>query len=416
MFDHQGLNGFEDQFKFTEANMNRESKMSHLKFGGAILAGFAMVGFATAAQATQGVSDNEVVFGMHTALSGPAATWGTGAAAGVRMRFDEVNEAGGIHGRKLKLIVEDHQYQVPRAIQAGNKLINRDKIFAMLGALGTPMNNAVLKQQLAKKIPNLFPFTSARSMVDEPSELKFIAASTYYDQSRAGVKYFIDMGKKKICSLYQDTDFGHEARDAARDQTKAQGLEVIAEAAYTPRNTDYVPAITKLRGAGCEVVAMGSIIKDTIIPVATAKKMGWKDVVFVGNIASYDHFTAAAKGGVTEGYYAVTGFEFAYADQGTDVMKAWVKRFTEKNGKPPFAAAQLGYNSADIVVAALQKAGKNLTTESLLNALESMEAHGSLFGGSIYSFSKTKHQGTDKSTLAQVKNGRWVTIKSTIGY
>jgi len=396
--------------------MNRERKMVSMKIGGALLAGLAVAGFATAAQATQGVSNTEVVFGMHTALSGPAATWGTGAAEGVRMRFDEINEAGGIHGRKLKLIVEDHQYQVPRAIQAGNKLINRDKVFAMLGALGTPMNNAVLKQQLAKGIPNLFPFTSARSMVSEPDDLKFIAASTYYDQSRAGVKYFVEQGKKKVCSLYQDTDFGHEARDAAADQAKAMGLEIVAEAAYTPRNTDFVPAITKLRGAGCEVVAMGSIIKDTIIPVATAKKMGWNDVVFVGNIASYDHFTAAAKGGVTEGYYAVTGFEFAYEDQGSDVMKAWVKKYKEKNGKPPFAASQLGYNSADIVIAALQKAGRNLTTESLINALENMDTHSSLFGGSIYSFSKDNHQGTNKSVLAQVKNGRWVTVKSSISY
>ena len=73
----------------------------------------------------------------HRALSGPVSAWGIGSTEGMRMRFDEANEKG-INGRKIKFIVEDHQYQVPRAVQAANKLINNDKIFAMVGALGTP--------------------------------------------------------------------------------------------------------------------------------------------------------------------------------------------------------------------------------------------------------------------------------------
>jgi Periplasmic binding protein len=87
------------------------------------------------------VTESEVVLGSHTALSGPVSAWGVGSTEGTRMRFDEANEKG-VHGRKIKFVVEDNQYQVPRAVQAANKLINNDKIFAMLGALGTPMNNA----------------------------------------------------------------------------------------------------------------------------------------------------------------------------------------------------------------------------------------------------------------------------------
>ena len=77
------------------------------------------------------------------------SAWGIGSTEGMRMRFEEASEKG-INGRKIKFIVEDHQYQVPRAVQAANKLINNDKIFAMVGALGTPMNNAVLGEQLQK--------------------------------------------------------------------------------------------------------------------------------------------------------------------------------------------------------------------------------------------------------------------------
>src|SRR5262245_10430568 len=87
---------------------------------------------AAAAQTTRGVSKGEIVLGMHTDLSGPAATYGVSSSNAVKMRFDDLNAAGGVNGRKIKLIVEDTQYQVPRAVQAGNKLINRDNIFAMV--------------------------------------------------------------------------------------------------------------------------------------------------------------------------------------------------------------------------------------------------------------------------------------------
>src|SRR5512147_2007421 len=82
---------------------------------------------AAMAADTRGVTKTEIVLGMHTDLSGPAATYGVSSSNAVKMRFDDVNAAGGIHGRKIRLVVEDTQYQVPRAVQAGNKLINRDQ-------------------------------------------------------------------------------------------------------------------------------------------------------------------------------------------------------------------------------------------------------------------------------------------------
>src|ERR1700740_2505927 len=106
-----------------------------------MMAAVALVAIATAASAeTRGVTKTEIILGMHTDLSGVAATYGVSSANAVKMRFDEVNEAGGIFGRKINLIIEDQAYQVPKAVQAGLKLINRDHIFAMVAPLGTPMN------------------------------------------------------------------------------------------------------------------------------------------------------------------------------------------------------------------------------------------------------------------------------------
>ena len=266
------------------------------------------------------------------------------------MRFDEANEKG-IHGRKIKLIVEDHGYATPRAVQAANKLINNDKIFVMVGALGTPMNNAVFGDQFAKGVPNLFPLTAARSMAEPLHPLKFTLFSSYYDQVRASTKHFVEKEKKsKVCVMYQDTDFGHEIRDGVREQAKASKTEVVAEASYGPTDTEFVAPVTKLKSAGCDLVIMGSIIRDSIQSVGTAKKLGWTDVTFVGQAASYDPIVAGAPGGIMEGFYSGTGGPYAYADTSSDAIKAWAAKYKELAKQDANSAAQYGYVSGDIVV------------------------------------------------------------------
>src|SRR5476649_2926523 len=184
---------------------------------------------------TNGVTATEVTFGMHTDLSGVAATYGVSSSNAVKMRFDEANDAGGIAGRKMRVIVEDQAYQVPKAVQACNKLINRDKVFAFVAPLGTPMNNACFKDQFAAGVPNLFPLTAARSMYEPFERLKFYGAASYVDQIRSGIEYFVKTkGKKAVCVMYQDTDFGKEILVGAELQTKKLGVKLVETAAHKP--------------------------------------------------------------------------------------------------------------------------------------------------------------------------------------
>lgn len=388
---------------------------STMKMIGAAAAAVALA--VTGANAAQrGVTDDEIILGVHTALSGPVAVWGVPEAEGLRMRFDEANATGGVHGRKIRLVVEDNEYQVPKSVQAANKLINRDRIFAMVGGLGTPMNNAVLPRQLAAGVPNLFPFSSARQMYQPFHKLKFLASSTYYDQIRAAYKLFAETkGKTKPCAMYQDTDFGREIELAVIDQAKEMGHTVAGETAHKPTDKDFTAAITKLREAGCDVVYMGTIVSDTIIPYVTARKMGW-DVDFVGSIATYNGFTAGAKGGVTEGFMAMTAFQMAYGDDPNENVRNWYKSYSEQFGKNPDFPSQLAYIIADMTVEALQDAGPDLTTDSLIKALEGMTEYRDMFGGPVASFGPDKRQGSNESFLSQVQNGRWVRIGQNIGY
>jgi len=107
----------------------------------------------------QGVTDDEVVLGTSTALSGPAALWGVSASRAAQIRFDMANEDGGVHGRQIRVVLEDHQYQVPIHVKAMNKLTNLDKVFATFNVLGTPMNLATAETQFANNVPMLFPMT-----------------------------------------------------------------------------------------------------------------------------------------------------------------------------------------------------------------------------------------------------------------
>ena len=372
---------------------------------------------AVPALAEDGVTATEIVIGSHTALSGIASAWGIGGTEGTRMRFDEANEKG-IHGRKIKLIVEDNQYpNVPRAVQAGNKLINNDKIFIMLGALGTPENNAVLVDQLKKGVPNIFPFTAARSMHEPLHPLKFAQFSTYYDQVRAVTKHFFEKeGKKQLCTMYQDTDFGHEIRDGVRDQAKANKLQVVSEAAYGPLDTEFVAPITKLKSAGCDLVVMGSIIRDSIQGVGTARKLGWTGVTFVGQAASYDQIVAGAPGGITEGFYSGTGMPYAYADTSSEAIKAWAAKYKARTGKDANSAAQYGYVGGDIVVKVLETAGKDLTRAKFIAALESIKDYRPFFPGPTLSYGPKKHQGSSATFLAKVEGGRWKVIVENLLY
>jgi len=384
---------------------------------GVVLAAGALAGVALAQNESRGVSKTEIVLGMHTDLSGPAATYGVSSSNAVKMRFDEINDKGGIHGRKIRLVVEDTQYQVPRAVQAGAKLINRDRIFAMVAPLGTPMNNALFKDQFDAGVPNLFPLSAARSMYEPFNKLKFYGAASYVDQVRAGINYFVaKKGKKALCAMYQDTDFGKEVLDGIQMQADKLKIKVAETTTHKPTDQDFTAQITRLKAAGCDLVVLGTIVRDSIVPYATARKIGWTDVDFLGSAASYDLFVAAAQGGVTEGLYAMGLTDMPYRDTLGPAAQAWFDRYKERHKNDPNIGAIYGHVAADLTALGLEKAGADLTLNSFVKGLESIRGYRDIFNGPEANFGPDKHQGANSSFLAVVKGGRWVRLTDPLGF
>ncbi|MEM7271346.1 MAG: ABC transporter substrate-binding protein, partial [Pseudomonadota bacterium] len=342
-------------------------------------------GTAWGAAHVQGVTDDEIVLGSHNDLSGPFAAFGAPAMQAAQLYFDEVNAAGGVHGRKIKLVVEDHGYQVPKAVQAVNKLINRDKIFAMFMGLGTPHNLAAFKIQEAKGIPNFNPLSAARQMLDDPIDLKFVGFSSYYDQLRVGVRYMAENeGATVVCPMYIPSDFGKEIAQGAVDEANALGLKVGGETTHKPDETDYVGALTKLKAAGCNLIPIALSVRGVITAVATAKKLGWSDVQFLGSSAAFHTAIAKVPGGVTDGFWAASGWSDLEARAGDPEVGAWIKSYTEATGeKFPGTGALLGRSGAETIVRALEAAGPDLTVESFVAAVEGLKFEDKIAGANI---------------------------------
>ena len=363
----------------------------------------------------RGVTDSEIVLGVYTDLSGPTAIWGVGATNAARMRFDEVNAEGGVHGRSIRYVVEDTSYQVPKAMSAANKLVNRDNVLAILLGVGTPLNNAIMPMLFENNVPNLFPISGGRQMVEPFHPMKFTQRGIYYDEVRASVKYFVEQqGKTTPCVIYQDTDYGVEILAGAEDQAQAMGLEIAAVSAHKPTDSEFTAAILRLKNANCDLVLMGSVHRDTILILDAARKMGWDGVAWVGNNAVYAQVIADQESG--EGFYSFVHMAKIYADdEMTPEVRAWWDRYVELYGVEPGLAAMEGYRGADLTVEALRRAGPDLTTESLLSGLESINDYTDIFGYKV-SFSADKHSGATESVLSQVQDGKWVTLAEAISY
>jgi branched-chain amino acid transport system substrate-binding protein len=363
-----------------------------------------------AAAAARGVSDTEIVIGTMADLSGVTAVQGVNNANAMRLAFDEANQRGGVHGRKIHWIVEDNEYIVPKAVQAMNKLLNRDNIFFAIGNGGTPHNDAVMPSMFEKNVPNVFPLTCARSMYQPFNRLKFGQFASYYDQMRAGVKYFVEQrGKKVVGSMYQDTDFGRDVHAGVVAQLQAMGLKLAAETAHRPTDTDFNAALTRQHDAGCDLICMGSIVKDTTIILQTAHKMGW-NVDFCGQFASYSTAVAEAPGGPAEGFYSMAPALYRYPDDAKPAVRAFTDTYRKRFGIDVNYLGEAGYTAANFTIAALDKAGRDLTLDSFIGALESMQDWHDIFGGPALSMSPTNHHASSQSFLSVVKDKRWTPV------
>jgi branched-chain amino acid transport system substrate-binding protein len=366
------------------------------------------------ALAQQGVSKNEIVVGSIQDLSGPLAGFGKQVRLGMMLRADEINEQGGIHGRKIKLLVEDSGYDPKKAVLAAQKLVNQDKIFIMVAHIGTAQNLAAMPVQFEKNVVNFFPVTAAREMYEPFHKLKYSFAATYYDQIRTALpKLAKDKGAKKVCTIYQDDEFGLEVVRGAEAGLKTMGVELAERTSYKRGATDFSSQVARMKAAGCDLVVLGTIIRETIGTIAESRKTGFSPT-FLGSSAAYTDLIHKLGGKPMDGLYATMTVQNPYLDEASQQISFWAKKYKTKFNEDPTVFSVYGYNAIDSFARAAAKAGTGLSTDSFVKAMDSMTFETDMFGSAPANFSATKRLGSDSSRLSQLQDGRWKVVSDYI--
>lgn len=366
-----------------------------------------------------GISASEIVIGTHQDLSGPIKGWGVPVANGMKMATEEVNAAGGINGRKIRLVVEDSGYDPKKAVLASQKLIERDKIFAMVGPMGSPTVLAAQDILFDAGVFQLFPLTAAEFTFKfdpaKPQErLKFNNLLPYVESTRAALKYMMEWKKfQKPCIMHQDDEYGKNVLDGFNQQLTAMKVQPASITSYKRGASDFSAQVAKMKSDGCDLVVLGTILRETIGAMTEAKKLGW-DVTFLGASPTNVQEVPMLGKEAVEGLYAASLFEIPYEDSAKGKVKDWLVNYKKMFNSDANTQAIIGYNAMMTFAFYADKAGKDLTGQKMLDSLESGEKFLDIFNSPPTKFSKTDHLANTITQVQQVKGGRWVLVKDNL--
>ncbi len=365
-----------------------------------------------AAWANQGISKDQIIIGTIQDLSGPLVTLGKPIQNGMILRAEQINAVGGIHGRKIKLNVEDSGYEPRKAVLAAQKLINQDKIFSMIGSLGSVVSLATMPLVLEKGITHLFPVTAHHGNFDPFHKYKFAIATPYPDSTKVGLKEVVRItGAKRIGILYQDDEYGLEVLRGTEAAVKDLNITLVERTNYKRGATDFASQMQRLRAANPDLIVLGTVVRETIGAMVTARRLGYAGTFF-GSQAAYMPVVAKAGGAGVEGLYAVCETPTMYRDDpsNTRSLNEWMDAFKTRFNEDAELWAATGWMCMDIFAKAADRAGPKLSSDSLVKALEESPYPRSFLGNPEFSFGPNKRLGNNQFRLSQIQGGRWKVV------
>lgn len=365
-----------------------------------------------AAFAEEGVSDTEIKIGVVSDLTGPTAIGGIGMADAIVSYFKEVNAAGGIHGRKVKVIVEDCAYSPARAVAAAKKLMAKDGIFAFVSPWGTAPSSALMPLAKKEKIPIAPACALSTSIYDPLKKYVFAAGTNYVDQSLFIVDYAVNtlkIKKPKIGLFCQDDDWGKDHIKGLEMARKKYGLPPLSVQSYKYNAVEFNSQVINLMRAKPDVVIVASAIKSGAMFLQAAAKMKFKSVFIASNTLGFVPILKLA--GPYGANLKVVNI-FAMPDEdipGMNKLTAAAKKYFGDKWMPanqkihPYYV--YGWVNAMIFAEGLKKAGKNLTREGLVKAMESIKDFDpqGLMGPVSYSAKSHGSPGYARMTQGNVK-------------
>jgi branched-chain amino acid transport system substrate-binding protein len=353
------------------------------------------------AGAEDGVTSESIVFGQATVLEGPASALGQGMRAGLRAAFAEVNKTGGVHGRKLELVSVDDGYEPDKSIAATKLLIEQDKVFALIGAVGTPTAAAAQPIATAARVPFIGAFTGAMFLRNTKLENVINIRASYDAETEAWVKHLTeDLKIKKIAIFYQDDAFGRAGLSGFKKAMDKRGMEIAAEGTFERNTVAVKSALLTLKRAEPEAVVMVGPYKPCAEFIKLARKVEFNPVFvnisFVGAGALAKELGPDGNGVVVS---QVVPFPWDVSLKAVADYHAAMKAL-DPQAKPGFVSLE-GYLVGRLAIAALDKAGKDVTRETLLKTIKDTGRFD--IGGLEMTYGPDDNEGLDKVFMTVIQ-------------
>ena len=364
------------------------------------------------AVAVPGVTDTEIVIGSWGPQDGPAGAYGVIDRA-IAAYFKMVNEQGGINGRKVRFIYENDSYQPAKTVAAVKKLVEEDKVFALVAGLGTANNMAVMDYLVQNNVPHVAPATGSSAMAVPLKKNVYAVQMNYMTEATLLTQYALDQwGSKKVAVFYQNDAFGKEGLDTINAELKKRGLPEAVAVSYEAADTNFAAQALKLQTSSADTVILWAVPKPGGSIIAEMSKIGFKPKMLASAVINDPAIFQLAGPGI-EGL-VIPAWIPAYDDLTNPKIveyQAFMKKYAPNEQIGGFSLS--GYVEAQVMTEALNRTGKELTRERFIQTLDQMKDYkGSVLPNVTYS--PTDHAGVKTAFLQQAKGNRWVSFTDWI--
>ena len=369
---------------------------------------------------TTGVTDTEIKLGTHFPLSqNPAAAYAP-IAYGMKAFFDYINLQGGVYGRKINFIIGDDHYNPPDTVEVVKKLVEQDKVFAIVGGLGEATHNSVWKYLEEKGVPDMYVTTGSAKWAEPVVRTRFAGNPDYVSEGTFLGQYIAkNYNGKKLGLLLQSDELGTDGEKGLKKGLEGSDVQIVATETYEVVQTDVTAHTQRLKNAGVDVIAVYAIPPQAASLVKAAREtLNWDVPIIVSGINQSDIFVALAGANNAEGVVSCVFGHQAYETELPGIQKyekIWARTGT---GGPLSNFALYGISIAEATVWDLEMAGPNLTRGSFLDAAESMcNVYCSTCRGvGPWTTSPTDHRMNEVEQINIVKDGKWVTVGDPVSY
>ncbi len=357
---------------------------------------------ALPASAENGVSADKIVFGQAAALDGPAAALGQGMRDGLLAAFGEANKAGGVKGHKLDLISVDDGYEPGKSIDAAKKLINDDKVFALVGSVGTPTSAAVQPIATEAAVPFIGAFTGAEFLRDPYKPGVVNVRASYFQETETMVDHLTkDLGVTRIAIFYQDDAFGQAGLAGVKRALDKRHMTLVAEGTYERNTTAVKGALLSIMKGKPEAVIMIGAYQPCAAFIKLAHQVKL-DATFV-NISFVGSDALAKELGQDAAGVVITQVVPLPEDTSIDLVKRYqaALKASKPDAKPGFVSLE-GYMVGRLVIAALEKAQGEITRKALLDAISNTGTFD--LGGVKLEYSASSNRGSSQVFLTVLQH------------